>query len=230
MSQPPVIPSPDPTRPTRWVIFDQSAWDTAPPGPSHRFAANLVRRGDTVAFVGPAASPWRILMTENDLLPLGRRARRKFLGQWRHERLFTLRPRTWLPIRRAFWLDNNATWNGSELFSRPRTGALLREAGFARTDVLILRNPEMPHLVRQLQPRLLVLWMPKCCDCGARLPKVVKRRRAELILDADLVVVESSDSASCARQVRAERIHPFKDIQTLRREVFALLSERGARP
>ncbi len=199
--------SPNNAQAMRWVLMETAPWGHRMRLPGHHLARWLVRRGHTVAYVSAPVSPWHFLSR-------GRRAdaRRRWnqegpVGRWRHPQLFTFIPRTLLPVHRARPFDNNAAWNGSEFFSRPRAGNVLREAGFARADVMVIHNLQMPHLVRHVQPRVLVARMEDDIAGFPEMPHVIVRREREILADADLVTITAEGLRAKAERAGTEQIH-----------------------
>lgn len=191
----------------RWVLVETAPWGHRMRLPGQHLAEWLLERGHTVAYVSAPVSPWHFLSR-------GRRtdARHRWnlegpVGRWRGERLFAFIPRTLLPVHRQWPLDGNMTWNGSERFSFPRAGAVLREAGFDRADVLVMHNLQIPHLVRAVQPRVFVARMEDNIAEFPEMPRVIVRREHEIIADADMVTITAEGLRARAEKAGAIRIH-----------------------
>lgn len=191
----------------KWVLFETAPWGHRLRLPGHHLARWLVAGGHTVAYVSAPVSPWHFLSR-------ARRedARRRWnqegpFGRWRHERLFTFIPRTLLPVHRQWPFDGDASWKGSERFSFPRAGEVLRDAGFAKADVLAMHNLQMPHIVRHVQPRAFVLRIEDDISGFADMPRTIVRHEADMIADADLVTITAEALRAKAEGAGAARIH-----------------------
>ncbi|MEQ8821480.1 MAG: hypothetical protein RLY93_14675 [Sumerlaeia bacterium] len=171
----------------RWGILADGPWG----GEGSRasgLARFLLAEGQRVAYVAPPVSPWDALAGTRRA---GRTARRSesAAGHYPCEGLFVFTPWTWLPVRRWPLFDSNGTWNGNELFSRPRAGDIVREAGFERADVLVVLGFEAAHLIRQFQAGRLVVVLAEDPTKAKTNPRVIRRRAQEIIGDADILAV-----------------------------------------
>lgn len=175
--------------PRRWVLFETAPWGHRMRLPGHHLARWLAERGRQVAYVSAPVSPWHFLSRSGRETVRRRWTQEGPAGQWRTPNLFTFIPRTLLPLAAARPFDNNGCWNGAELFSRPRAGAVLREAGFARADVLLVSNFQMPHIVRQVDPAVLVVRLEDNPAAFPGMPKTIAKRWGELAADADLATI-----------------------------------------
>ncbi len=178
----------------KFVLLERGPW--RPGG----VAAALASRGHVVARIAPARPAW--LPAKSGDGPVGR---------WREERLFSLEPRSWLPVLRTWPFDGGASWKGSERFTVPRAGVLLREAGFANADAVVVRDFGLPHLIRHLQPKCLVVVLEEDPAENAALPRIVRRRAHETIADADVVLALSRGARSAAQRASAAKVVGSED-------------------
>lgn len=183
---------PGPARGARWVVLSHGGW---PPAGGSGFALlvrRLARLGRPVACVLPARLPWE---RPADRVPAW--------GCWVAPRVFVVRPACLLPLRRGWPFDTDAAWNGGEWLSHPRAGAILREAGFHRPDVVFMAALTMPSLARQLSPRALVY-----SGYGYRREHGEARhgrlRLPHVLREADLVLCASRRAAQRAASLGAD--------------------------
>ena len=207
-SSPPIVSMPPLSAPLppRWVLVETAPWGHRMRLPGHHLARWLVARGCTVAYVSAPVSPWHFVSARAREDARRRWSQEGALGQWRSPRLFTFIPRTWLPVAAARPFDNNACWNGSEWASRPRAGQVLREAGFARADVMVVQNFQMPHLVRHVDARVLVVRLEDDISAFPAMPRVIVRRHREIIADADLVTITAQGLRPHAERAGAREV------------------------
>lgn len=212
----------------KWVLFETAPWGHRLRLPGHHLARWLVRRGHAVAYVSAPVSPWHFLSGARRADVLRRWNQEGALGRWRHERLFAFVPRTLLPIHRQWPFDGDASWKGSERLSFPRAGEILREAGFARADVLAMHNLQMPQIVRHVQPKAFVLRIEDDVAGFADMPRAIVRHEADMIADADLVTITAESLRAKAEEGGAARIHPMPNGVDFR--LFARPAMLPARP
>lgn len=190
-----------------WALFETAPWDHHLRLPGHHLARWLLGRGHKVAYLSAPVSPWHFLSKQSRELAKKRWNADGPVGRWHSPNFFTYIPRTWLPIHRQWPFDSNATWNGSEYFSRPRAGEVMRSSGFDRVDVLVVQNYQMPHIVRHLQPRLFVVRLEDDIAEFPRMPRIIARRYGEIIADADLVTITARALEPLAKRKRAHELY-----------------------
>lgn len=205
----------------RWVLLETAPWGHVLRLPGHHLAEWLIARGATVAHVGAPVSPWHQL-ARGRTEEMTRRWRQEGpRGRWRSRQLFTLIPRTWLPVANRWPFDSAMAWHYSEQWSQPRTSTILRATGFDRADVVVVQNWQMQGLVRQLRPRALVVRLEDDLRAFPGMPSIIPARAHEVVREADLVTITAEALRPMARAWGASRI------ELLRNGVDA---ERFARP
>lgn len=189
------------TRALKWVVLAAPAESSAGRLSGARLAGWLARRGHTVALVHAPVAPWEWRRAA------WRMARESPLGFWRSERLFVLAPRTWLPVRGRWPFDGIAAWHATELFSRPRTSEILREAGFDHSDAVVLQCLGLAPLVAQAQAPCMAMVVDRSRAQLAREEgRTAVRKEKHLMQDADLVLCVTERHARRAQAAGAERI------------------------
>lgn len=148
-----------------------------------RFAEFLHEQGDTICTVFPPRPMWKKSQ-------LGMREGSWTVGAFHRPRWFCLEPQTLFPMRNSFPWNGNLSWNGAEIFSRPRPGELVREAGFDRCDALLVEHWKLVPLIRAFQAERLVVLLTTQNMPTRKSPKVVRERFTEVLEDADEVWIE----------------------------------------
>lgn len=195
----------------RWVLLETAPWGHVLRLPGHHLARWLIARGATVAYVAAPVSPWHRLAPGRGAEMQRRWQQEGPRGRWRHRRLFTLIPRTWLPVANRWPFDSAMAWHYSEEFSRPRAGDVLREAGFDRADVVVVQNWQMQGLVRPLRPRALVVRLEDDLRAFPAMPRVIPARAHEVVREADLVTITAEALRPMARAWGASRMELLRN-------------------
>lgn len=207
----PAPPSTPDLRGQHWVLLDTAPWGHVLRLPGHHLARWLVERGATVAYVGAPVSPWHQLAPGRSAEMRRRWQQEGPRGRWRGRRLFTLIPRTWLPVANRWPFDSAMAWHDSEEWSSPRTSTVLREAGFDRADVVVVQNWQMIGLVRQLRPRALVIRIEDDLRAFPGMPRVIPRKAPDIVREADLVTITAEALRPLPRAWGASRIELLRN-------------------
>lgn len=154
--------------PARWGLLALSKTS-----PAFRFAKWLHESGASVCTVLPPVPFW------------GARSSKSIIGEFLEPRWFHLEPRTVFPLSQRAPFNGNLSWNGAEIFTRPRAGELIREAGFGPCEGLVVEHWSLVPFVRAFQPRRLIVLLSRENFPTKHSPKVVRERFTEVLEDAD---------------------------------------------
>jgi len=174
--------------------------------PGHHLAEWLAARGRRVAYVSAPVSPWHFLSGARRAEARRRWSLEGARGRWRTPRIYTMIPRTMLPVHRSPMLDTDFAWRWSERLTIPRASRVLAAEGFAGAEVLTMHNLQLAGLLDALPHRRFVLRLEDDIAGFPEMPRAIVRNEAELIARADIVTVTAARLRAKAHAAGARRV------------------------
>ncbi|MGF1572209.1 MAG: hypothetical protein ACFCU1_03985 [Sumerlaeia bacterium] len=135
------------------------------------------------------------------------------IGEYVKPNWFQLEPKTYFPLKARFPFQGNLAWNGGEIFTQPRAGELIREAGFTRCNGLVVEHWSLVPIIRAFQPERMIVLLSNYNLPTKSAPLVVQNRFHEVLEDADEVWLQRGIERKLSLKVLASvfEIFDFND-------------------